>query len=176
MMAADQVWANGMRAEALATLFLTRYGELDVIPVSRHGLNRGYDILVRFHAEGTRGASEFAVETKGVRLETTDRTRGALIQIGPDLMANANLPLVLFVFDVDNETGSYRWLIEPVVTEDGQAVLLGTEQASPPTNGRSSISIRLADLQPLDDPALNGILGRVAEWSGARDCLRAPVG
>lgn len=174
-MAANRSWVDAMRAEALATLFLTRYGELDVLPVSRYGQNRGYDLLVRVGRAGRQDTPQFAVETKGFRPQTTGRTRRTPVQIDPDLMANVDLPLVLFVFDVDSETGFYRWLNEPRVTEDGQAVLLAAGQSSSLTNGHRPAGIDWTDLPPLDDLALKELLRRVAEWSGARHDSKAPA-
>lgn len=175
-MAADRSWANAMRAEALATLFLTRRSDLEVIPVASHSRRAGYDLLVRRHQEGKQGPSEFAVEAKGVRTRTMERAGRTRVQIDPDRLTSVDLPLVLFVFDVDNETGFYQWLNEPFVTKDGQAVLPAFGRSSSPTNGHPPVPVRLADLRPLDDSALDKILGLVAEWSSARDNLLAPVG
>lgn len=174
-MGAADFWANAMQAEALATLFLTRYDRVDVIPVSRYGGNRGYDLLVRLQGEGQRETAEFAVETKGIRPRSTARSKWTPVRFDPDVAANVDLPLVLFVFDVDNETGFYHWLKEPVVTDDGQAVLVVSGETSSSTNGRRPVSIRWTDLPPLDDAALKGILDRVAEWSNARDCPSVPT-
>jgi len=170
-MGADHSWANAMQAEALATLFLTKHREIEVVSASRYVQRQGYDILVRFRKEGKGEATEFAVEAKGVR-RTTGRANGLRIRINQDLLANVDLPLLLFVFDVDDETGSYRWLIEPVVMEDGQAVLLTPVEPSP-TNGHRPAQISWTDLSPLDDGALKTILDRIATWSRARD--RSPV-
>lgn len=171
-MGADHSWANAMQAEALSTLFLTNNRELEVIPTTRHVQSRGYDILVRFRDGGGSEATEFAVEAKGVR-RTTGRADGSRIRIDQDLLANVDLPLLLFVFDVDDETGSYRWLIEPVVSEDGEAVLLPVAESSA-RNGHRPARVDLTDLSPLDGAALKTILDRVAKWSGARDRLLAP--
>ncbi len=65
-MVAEQSWVEGVRADALAKIFLTRRDELDVIPVSRSGQSLGYDILVRVQDEDASVVPEFAVSVKGV--------------------------------------------------------------------------------------------------------------
>ena len=77
----------------------------------------------------------------------------------------SSLPICLFVFNIDSEQGVYRWLKEPVVSEDGHARLLDGDQ-------QGSARINHPSYEKLDEAALDRIVNSVVRWYGAK---KAPM-
>ena len=161
-MPAEQSWADAMRAESLAKLFLTRQQGVEVIPVRQ----AGYDLLVRIRNKNA--PAEFAVEAKGTRkwplVNSTVRVQISLDNIGP-----TDIPLLLLLFDVEKERGAYQWLQEPVVDASGKSRLVPNPVLLRERGGPSKVAILGHELRELDDHAVKEILHRVLHWHEVRN-------
>lgn len=177
-MAENTSWLYAMRAEALTKIHLTRRPDLDLFTPSRSSL-AGYDLLVRVRDTGLLDTPEFGVETKGIDqpLES-NRWRSRVLK---DLARQADrqratatdldLPICLFVFNIDTEEGLYTWLREPIVDENGESGLL---QMATPFSVASNGDAKAAAHPPfekLDKAGLERIVERVIQWHRVRERL-----
>jgi len=158
-----------MRAEALATLALTRRDDLEVVPLPPAGQRLGFDLLVRMRGDGGRGDRELAVEVKGVRAAARPGLGSGRIRVDAASVDRGEMPLVLFVFDVDEESGRYAWLREPIVDRNGKASLSSNRDLTSANGVARSVPIRWANLASLDESALAEIVALVSKWYGARE-------
>ncbi len=151
-MAAEQAWYVAERAEALATLFLTRRNDLEVIPSGRYGRNTNYNLLVRIAMDRTSTETRettFAIEVKGIRSEKKRGEHAFLVNYTRSELRNVGLPICVFLFAVDDEQGYYRWLFEPVISPHGKAELRFGLDVTPDDPARhEQVSIR-SDFEPL---------------------------
>lgn len=163
-MAAEQAWYIAERAEALATLFLTRRDDLEVRPSGRYGRDAGYDILVQIKKDHTVTDAAFGIEVKGVRSEKRRGKSAFLVNYARSEIRAATLPVCIFLFAVDDEQGFYRWLFEPVISPQGKAELrfnLNITHDDPAR--REQVSVR-SDFAPLTGQAIDAIIEQVKRW------------
>lgn len=176
-MAAQDSWVNGLRANALAKIYLTRSDNVEVLPVSRYATRPSYDLLVRIdHRTGT-GRPEFGVRTKGTRQPLGDKRWQRMIHDAMPEVEQSDLPVCLFVFNVETEEGFYGWLKEPVIDEvngRGPSATLGSP--GPAMGGANGTGV-IASFARLDDEAVKQIMDRVVRWYQVkeRDRSAAPV-
>jgi hypothetical protein len=149
-MMVEESWASAMRAEALAKLLLTERNDLEVI---EQPPGVGYDMLVRIRTEAPALVPEFAVEVKGTRRNATAQKLREWLGTLRIRERGVGLPWCLFVFQVEKRQGTYCWLYEPVVDENGAALLSAWELRPASRNHHQQIS-RLPSLSPLDAEAL----------------------
>lgn len=166
-MAAELAWYTTVRAETLATIYLTRHDDLDVIPESRFSRNARFDLRVMVIDTDAPDDTAFAVETKGVHHAVVPKRNRFRIRYETNLIHPSDLPICVFLFDVDTEEGYYLWLFEPVLS--GDHVRLRPHPAfanlRAPSNGRFIV---LAEFARLDDAAIDEIVRRVKEWYRAK--------
>lgn len=146
-MAAEQAWYVAERAEALATLFLTRRGDVEVLPAGRYRRDTDYDLLVRIVSDQAAPEMTFGIEVKGTRSTKRPSGNAPVGKDMPEAHYVPGLPICSFFFAVDAEQGYYRWRFEPVISPQGTADLRpGTTFA------------------PLDDRAIDTIIEQVKGW------------
>jgi hypothetical protein len=167
-MAAEQAWFIAERAEALATVYLTRRDDLHVIPMPLHALGPGYDLLVQVDTSNTHKPLAFGVEVKGLRGLRSQPHRDNhgifTVSLGPSTLQHRGLPVCLFLFTVDDERGYYHWLHKPVITPRGKAELrFDFEPLQGKTNNRGAITVR-DKFGKLDNEAVDRIVGEVHRW------------
>jgi hypothetical protein len=163
-MAAEQAWYIAERSEALATLFLTRRNDLEVIPAGRYGRSAGYDLLVRLKPDDAPVDMTFGIEVKGVRSEKRRGKSSFLVNYARGEIFDIGLPICVFLFAVDDEQGYYRWLFEPVISPHGKAELRFGLDVTPDDPARhEQVSIR-SDFEPLTGLAIDVIIERVKHW------------
>lgn len=158
-MVSNESRVNGVRAEALAKIFLTRRRDLDVLPVPRSERTEGFDFLVRVLSGNAAGRPEFAVEVKGLRGGRA--TPSALHRLWKNAAPTAAryLPVVLFVFDVDAERGWWTWLNEP------KAGLYDEANArSNGSRGANSIPFPADPFEELNNDAVDDIVRQITAW------------
>jgi hypothetical protein len=168
-MAAGQSWVNELRAETLATIVLTRHDGIDVIPIARYAAKPDFDLLVRIDQGGASGAMEFGVVTWGVRGPVARAKRTLRVQVDPDRIERTALPVLLVVFDVDSEEGSFVWLNEPSILPDGTAGLRPMGRLFPAPDADHRIAVHWTDLRRLDDATVDEIVDRVSAWYAKRE-------
>lgn len=150
---ATQAWFVGQRAENFAVAFLTRRSELSVERHEESTLPSFWiDYLVRGHSRGRF----FGVEVQGT--ESLPRKRNGsgshvlrLSNGGYERFRVAPFPICLFVFHIDDGSGFYRWIREPVVTAGAVSTLKFVDSS---------------EFNELDEGAMDGILERIATWYG----------
>lgn len=169
-MATEKSWVNAVRADALAKIVLTRHEGLDVIPLDRYTMGRDFDLLARFSGKSPSNITEFAVEVVGVRRQFARTRRALSVEIDPARIEQATLPVLLVVFDVDDEEGFFAWLSEPVVSPDGTADLRPNRALSRQSEIDHLLAVSWSVLSRLDDLAVAKIVHRVADWYAKRDC------
>ncbi len=165
-MAAAEPWFIGERAEALATMYLTRRQDLDVLPLPARA--RGDDLWVRLR-DADHPNAHFLVEVKGILL-SHPRSRQPVREQFPvrytrrDL-GDRDVPVCLFLFTVDDEQGYYRWLYEPVITQGHARLRLDPRIDSlPPEERQRQQVVVLSKFKPLDDGAIDTVVQQVADW------------
>lgn len=150
--------ASTLRFLHLAKIFLTRRDELDEIPVSRSGRSLGYDVLVRVQNGDSSVVPEFAVSVRGVRNTSANRVKSRRFLVDAGTVGYGDRPVVLFVFDVDTETGFYQWLNEPVIDEDGRPVLRPNGDLLATEDAPHAAPIPFTSLRTLNNEAIDIIL------------------
>ena len=170
----DESWAVGMRAEALAKLLLTERDDLELLDASPLSSAIGYDFLVRIKNERSALGPEFAVEVKGFRPPLLEGHFYSVLNGRLPQGKDSELPVVLFVFDVESKDGYYRWLYEPVVNmADGLEVadlvfrppLSGKVRSSRDPGGNPWVGHLSNGFERLDDQAVGRIVEQVRRWS-----------
>jgi hypothetical protein len=94
---------------------------------------------------------------------------------GANQLKWGDLPICVFLFNVDSEQGFYRWLYEPVITSSDHAELrfnLETKPPQHPGNG-SRGGVAETSFETLDDGAIDTIVHRVVRRYEARDRSRS---
>ena len=123
-MNAKEPWFVSMRAEALASLYLSHRDDLEIV---RAPLHAGYHFLVYVSGGPLVGQKVLAIAAKGRRSAGAASKKANEPVFSVDLAAreglDARLPWCVFLFNVDTEDGYYRWLYEPLITLQGQADL-----------------------------------------------------
>lgn len=165
-MVATQQRVESLRAEALAKVFLTRTGELDVIPVAPSASGSGYDLLVRLVDDGASGSPIFAVEVKGTKKRVGSDRSAAKLDLNAASLRHLDMPLLLLLVDTVREDGYWGWLIEPVVDPGGNDELRLQEEWFPTFRG--SASAHHGNLTKLDNEAVRRLTRQVLAWREAR--------
>ena len=171
-MASKQSWYVTERAEALAALYLTRRKDLEVIPVGRYETDYPLDLLVTVKSGDKLGDASFGIEVKGVRKEG----RGAKGQFRTSYslreVHDRGLPICTFLFAVDDEQGYYRWLLEPVVSPDGNAHLkLNLDIPADAKWQQNEFALR-SQFAPLSDESIGALIEQVLRWYHLKDSHR----
>jgi len=152
------------RAEALATLFLTRRNDVEIIPSGRYGRDASYDLLVRIATAHTATDTTFGVEVKGVRSIKRRGKNAFVVNYTRSELRDTGLPSCIFLFAVDDEQGYYRWLFEPVISLHDTAELhFGMTITHDDLAQRERIVAR-DEFAPLTDRAIDTIVEQVKHW------------
>lgn len=143
------------RARALATVILTRRGDLTIVDTKR---DTGLDLHVHIEREDKPMRLTFGVLLRGILSSTT--TEGANKVLGPTMgqfrgMRKFTYPVCLFFFAMREGQAFFSWLAEPVL--NGGAPKLVHHQA--------------ANCVPLTNELLDEIVGRVIAWYDAVEAL-----
>jgi hypothetical protein len=107
------------RVRALATVVLTRRGDLEVRETKK---DTGLDLHVSIAREDKAMRLVFGVMLRGAVAPTT--AHGENLLLGPTMgqfkgMRKFTYPVCLFFFTMQQEQAYFSWLAEPVVTEAG---------------------------------------------------------
>lgn len=119
------IWYIDERAAQLAIVYLTRRDDLMVMhPRSDE---TGLDYLVQIQRKDQQSLRRFGVIVDGIHLKdfvehTNDDAFKPLN--GTNGETFPDIPICALVFVMENDTGFYRWVREPVVTNDGEARLV----------------------------------------------------
>ena len=142
-----QPWFVEERATALASLLLTNRKDVVVQPARRE--DAGFDLLAEVLKNGVSAGRFFGVQVAGrLELPSVEAINRDFRSDGRNGHAEFAIPLCAFLFDVRNNQGVYRWLMEPVL-EDGIPKL-----------------DRVGDTRwaRLDERTVNTIVDQVAGW------------
>ena len=150
MRSATQPWYLAPRAEALAVVILTRRDDLRV---ERNVFDHGPDLLVSILRDGALTGRQFGIELKGrVSGARPPRVDARTLRGERERYHDVPFPVCLFLFTMIDDSGDYRWIVEPRV-ENGEA--------------RLEVGARLG-YEELSDAALDGIVRQVNAWYDAR--------
>jgi hypothetical protein len=112
-MATQEAWYLGLRAEALAIVYLTRREDLIV---SKKLEDLGLDLLVTISRDGSQSSRIFGIQLKAA-VSTPDQADEDSIRLKLKLdnaLQEVPFPVCLFFFNVKNDRGYYKWIVEPV--------------------------------------------------------------
>lgn len=146
-------WYIAERAEQLAILHLSRRDDLVITHSSESGY--GFDILVSISKDGKPTGRMFGVVIKAKKsLQSTLQKPLAINEMSFDLGKMAlpkdiPFPLCLFIFEMENDQGYYRWIKEPVIDAENKAVLLAGQENA---------------FKALTKEALDHIVGQINLW------------
>ncbi len=114
-------WFIKERAIHLAILRLTRREDLVVTqPAAEYGL----DILVEIHKDKKATGRMFGVQIQGsrrLRKTPVDSSGGDKFTVSapiPLILEDLPFPLCLFIFEMENDEGCYRWINKPIILSD----------------------------------------------------------
>ena len=142
------------RAELLATLFLTRREEVEIVRLGDKS-DELFDFYINVKAAEGKGNTfgRIGVKTYGVSPAIADAAAAKKLVHkrieDPQAMPRIPIPVVVMLFSMENDEGYYGWLKEPQV--QGEHPLLVIPQT--------------VDMKPLDTKAVNEIVDRSLEWS-----------
>jgi hypothetical protein len=143
-----QPWYVAERALALASLMLTSRKDVVVRP-PMGGADDGIDILAEIRRGKAAGGRFFGVQVIGrAELPGLAEIRKRFRAERKKTHAEYTMPVCAFLFDVRTNAGYYRWLVEPVTSDDDAAL-----------NGKQD-----SEWAPLNEKAANQIVDRVGEW------------
>lgn len=146
-MSTTEQWYIGQRAEALTKVLLTRRNDLVVTTLQDD--NHGLDYRVEITADGQATGRIFGVQVKA-RLQALPKN--AQIQVNGhtrDKNTTFTLPVCLFYFTMEDNGAYYRWIIEPVITDD----------QTPKLN-----RIHSDTLYRLNSEAVDHVISRINNW------------
>jgi hypothetical protein len=171
-MAATEPWFVAERAEALAVVYLTHRDDVEVIPVSPAASHPGYDLLVQLRHSDAATRPSFGIVVKGARSprHVTGGTRPASFPVAytaRELTPNT-LPVCLFLFTVDDELGYYRWLQQPQLDNQGQAMLRYSLPSADQRIDQPDRTILNTAVALLDNQVIEQLIAQVAQWYEAR--------
>jgi hypothetical protein len=143
-------WYVEQRTQALAVLLLT---ERDDLAVKRpEGSDDPLDLIVEILERGRPTKRLLGIRLEGTTSPLTEKEVARAFTAVVPKLKEVPIPVCGFLFDVKRNVGSYLWLNEPLVSEQGEPRL---EQ------GRGS--------KPslLDEAALASIIDQVNRWYDA---------
>jgi hypothetical protein len=124
--AKKEAWYIGQRAESLAIMYLTRQNDLII---SRQQDDYGLDFLVTIGKEGSYSGRLFGVTIKATVSASRIIQHDNTIKIPPNLKSfqfftELPFPVCLFFFNLEDDRGYYKWILEPVVEEQSHQKLI----------------------------------------------------
>ncbi|MEW6127397.1 MAG: DUF4365 domain-containing protein [Acidobacteriota bacterium] len=140
------------RAEALATVYLTRRDDLKIHEQSN---NYGFDLLVEIKNGQVATGRFFGVEVKRLpghqKVQLLKPSQDEFrINLKPiTFPKDIPFPLCLFIFNMQTDEGYYRWIKEPAFGADNQPLLK--------LNQKSKFKF-------LDNKSLDEIIAAVNNW------------
>ncbi len=145
----EQLLAERLRA--LATVLLTRRGDLAIVETKR---DTGLDFHVSIDREDKSMRLTFGVLLRGVQSSVTVEQANQFL--GPTIgqfqgMRKFTYPVCLFVFTMRDEQAFFSWLAEPVLTE-GAPKLVHHDKAH---------------CAPLTDDLLGRVVEQIVAWYDA---------
>lgn len=165
MSKAEESWVNARRAESLAQLMLSQRPDLEVIQAPQTSSRARYDFLVRIHKKRISPPPEFAVEAKGMRGGFYQREARALINQTEGSAKTTDVPLCLFVFEVESREGFYRWVLFPdgFPFRDGKGDSVRSFHAAL-ADAPASYELLQEGFRPLNAHAVDEIVNEVVVW------------
>lgn len=150
-MSAPQPWYVGLRARSYAVLWLTRRDDLRVVYQSSAA--SGVDMLVTVLRDGHFSGRQFGVVLAARRTgSAAPRIDAKTIAHERATYADATFPICMLAFSANNESGWFRWIMEPEVC-DGEARLELSSQIS---------------FESTTDELLDRVIDEVNQWYDAR--------
>ena len=145
----------GERARALATIVLTRRGDLTLVDTKR---DTGLDFHVTIHREDKPMRLMFGVLLRGVSAPVTAEHANRVL--GPTMgqfqgMRKFTYPVCLLFFTMREEQAFFSWLAEPVVT-DGVPKLVHHDKA---------------DCVALTDELVGRVIDQIVAWYDAVEAV-----
>ena len=145
----EQTWYLNERAEALALVYLTRRSDL---LIHREAADYGLNFIIELVKDNHATRRTFGLQVKA---RTTAFSDNAVKQLKvrerqPEHdTKELPFPLVLFFFTMENDQAFYKWIAEPIITDDGYPKLHPNDTET---------------LSKLDSAALDTIVRQVDRW------------
>ena len=154
-MVTKEAWYIGQRSESLTVMYLTRRDDLII---SRQQQDSSLDFLVTLLKDGNYTGRIFGVQVKATVSTPKLIERNDIVEIQMDLglsqfIAEFPFPVCLFLFNLENNQGYYKWIVQPVI--EGQIY--------------SMLSLNKSkDFHKLTDEEISNIVSTVNRWYDSR--------
>jgi hypothetical protein len=163
----DEPWYIVERSEQLAFIYLTRSKKLTVTHQS--SAFPRLDFIVNIGGEDVR--KTFEIEVKAVR-KPSKKVKIMFTLNELLLIHQANHPVALFLFVMENDNGYFTWLSEPAVESENPRKLVSNIDVSGSAddihrNERNVITYDISKMLPLNDETLEMIISQVDRWYDA---------
>ncbi len=149
---AQQTRLIAERVRALAIILLTRREDVSIRELTE---DFGLDLIATIVHEDRSGLRQFGVKLGGVWGKVTAEHADAVLRPTMRKMLRYGpfpYPVTLFFYTMENDEGWYTWASEPIVSSDGAFELRSHGEAS---------------CCPLNDEAIDEMIGRVDDWYDA---------
>src|SRR6266446_10187143 len=116
-------WFLTERSRSLATVYLTRRGD---VAISEGGREGGLDLLADIVRSGDLVERRFGVVLRATLSSSSAEQANKLIEPTMETLRGGTafaFPVVLFFFTMEDDQGYYTWIAEPIVARDGNAIL-----------------------------------------------------
>lgn len=156
-MTKEDPWFFQMRAEAFASLVLTKHGKALVQPQA--GTDSAVDLLVELLKNGKSTSRCFGVQLVAyMDLPNIQNAAEVVLAHFPTNHSEAKFPICIFVIGVRKPEGIYSWAVEPVIEDSGVVLHWNLE----------------ANWQTLDEAGAARLLGQVNAWYDALEVSWMP--
>lgn len=163
MSSRSQAWEDGMRAEALAKIVLTRRKDLQILTGDPLSKTNDVDFVVRVSSEGKFDNWIFGVEVKGRKRVTESLVFETAKRVERSLQNS--IPTCLFVMNTNTEKGWYVWLLRPAPGDQRNIDLISL-------HNEASGHFTLGDyVHELTDEGVESIVEQVKTWYTRRRIL-----
>lgn len=153
-MQTESNWYVGLRAEALAKVYLTRRDDL-IISEQQQGAGT-LDFLLKITQDGKYSGRMFGIEVKAtasssdlIQEQEFFKVKNKKYNFNISFFKDLPFPMCLFFFTVDNDKGYYKWILEPIIKDHNNVALKINENE---------------ELTLLNDEEIDNIITIVNSW------------
>ncbi len=120
-MRVTESWPIEERATQLAIVYFSRRN--DLLIKQAHEFDYGIDLLINITQHGQLTGRLFGVHIKAsrrlqARRVSLDKNEYTIKVTAPESLKDLPFPLCIVVFNMENDDGYYRWILEPIINQD----------------------------------------------------------
>jgi len=128
-MRVTESWLIGQRAIQLAIVYFSRRNDLLITQPPE--FDYGVDLLISVTQHGQPTGRLFGVQIKAsrhlqIKSVSLDKNEYKIKVATPEVLKDLPFPLCVVVFNMENDDGYYRWVLEPIVRPDNTYLSVNT--------------------------------------------------